>query len=104
MKTLLKFTTVLISVIVLAALIAHLLSLPGKINLSKEEYQVVQSIYRGWALIGIAEIGAILLTLFWTIINRKDKRTFPWLLSALICFTVSLTLFFLFTFPANQTT
>ena len=104
MKHLLQFSTVLLAVIVLAALIAHLLSLPGKINLSKKEYQLVQGIYRGWAWIGMAEIAAILLILVWTITDRNDKHIFPWLLTALLCFTVSLAIFFIYTFPANQAT
>ncbi|MEJ7683011.1 MAG: hypothetical protein WKG06_35175 [Segetibacter sp.] len=102
MKNVLRFTTILFAVITLSALMTHLLEFRGKINLSKGNYQVVQSIYRGWAWLGIFEVGAILLTLIWTITNRKNKNIFILLLSALICFTISLIIFFIFTFPANQ--
>jgi hypothetical protein len=104
MKGILKFTTILFAVITLCALMAHLLELRGKISLPKENYQVVQSIYNGWAWLGIFEVGAILLTLIWTITDRKNKNVFIFLLSALICFTISLIIFFIFTFPANRAT
>jgi hypothetical protein len=104
MKNLLKFITILFAVITLSALMAHLLELPGKINLSKEDYQTVQGIYRGWAWLGIFEFGAILLTLIWTITERKRKDIFLFLLTPLLCFVVSIILFFIFTFPANTAT
>ncbi len=35
------------------AAMAHLLELPNKIGLSREDYFTVQAIYRGWALLGV---------------------------------------------------
>jgi Domain of unknown function (DUF1772) len=104
MKNLLRFITIFFEVITLSALLTHLLELPGKINLSKENYQVVQGIYRGWSWLGIFEIGAIFLTLIWTLADSRKKRIFPFLLTALLCFIISITIFFIFTFPANNTT
>jgi hypothetical protein len=104
MKNLLRFITIFFEVITLSALLTHLLELPGKINLSKENYQVVQGIYRGWSWLGIFEIGAIFLTLIWTLADSRKKRIFPFLLTALLCFITSITIFFIFTFPANNTT
>jgi hypothetical protein len=82
----------------------HLLELRVKITLPKDDYQVVQSIYSGWQWLGIFEIGAILLTFVWTMKVRKEKNVFPYILSALICFVISIVIFFTFTFPANQAT
>mgnify|MGYP001546022963 CR=1 FL=1 len=104
MKNLLRFITILFAVITLSALMTHLFELPAKIKLSKADYQLVQGIYRGWAWLGIAEIGAILLTFAWTIIERKEKHRYPFLLAALICFIISIAIFFAFTFPANGAT
>lgn len=104
MKNLLRFITILFAVITLSALIAHLLELPGKINLSKENYQLVQSIYQGWSWLGIFEIGAILFTMIWAIIDSRKKRILPFLLMALLCFIVSIAIFFVFTYPANKAT
>ncbi len=104
MKNLLKFSTIFFAVITLGALLAHLFALPGKINLPKDDYLVVQGIYRGWAWLGIFEIGAIPLTLIWAVWERKKKNIFPWLITSLIIFIISLVIFFMFTFPANQAT
>src|SRR6266481_953118 len=38
---------------------AHLCALPNKINLVAEQYFIVQNIYRGWSLFGVALIGAL---------------------------------------------
>ena len=104
MKNLFRFLTIIFAVITLGALLAHLFELPGKMILSKEDYRMVQGIYSGWAWLGIFEIGTIILVLIWTISERKNKTTFPYLLTALIILVVSLVIFFLFTFPANRAT
>ena len=104
MKNLLRFVTIIFAVITLGALLAHLFELPGKMRLSKAEYQAVQGIYSGWAWLGIFEIGAILLTIIWTISERKNKKIFPGLIGASALFIVSLVIFFMFTYPANQAT
>ena len=104
MKNLLRFTTIIFVVITLGALLAHLFALPHKINLTKEDYKTVQAIYRGWAWLGIFEIGAIVFTLVWTFVEKKNKNVFRLLLAALLIFLVSITIFFAFTFPANKET
>jgi hypothetical protein len=38
---------------------AHLFSLPHKIGMARDNYFVVQAIYRGWALFGILIIAAL---------------------------------------------
>ena len=103
MKNLIRFTALLFTAITLSALMAHLLELRVKMLLSKENYQTVQGIYSGWQWLGIFEIGAIILTLIWTIFDYK-LTIFPLLLSALICFILSIITFFSFTFPTNQAT
>jgi len=75
-----------------------------KINMPRDNYLVVQSIYRGWIFLGFFEIGAILLSVIWMFHDRHDKNVFSSLLAAVICFISSLILFFTFTFPANQAT
>ncbi len=104
MKNLIRFIAILFTAITLSALMAHLLELRVKINLSKEDYQIVQGIYSGWQWLGIFEIGAIILTIIWIIFDRKLKNIFPFLLTSLICFILSIFVFFIFTFPTNQET
>jgi hypothetical protein len=58
-----RFFSLLFAALALAPALAHLLELPNKIGLSRDNYLVVQQIYRGWALLGIVVLGALLSTL-----------------------------------------
>jgi hypothetical protein len=98
------FISVLLTTVTMAAGFAHLLELPNKMALSREEYLIVQQIYRGWALLGIAVIGALLSTLILTIVVRASQRLFYLTLTATLCIGLSLVVFFLFTYPTNQQT
>ena len=55
-----RFIALLCTALALAPALAHLLELPNKINLSREDYLTVQQIYRGWALLGFVVAGALL--------------------------------------------
>lgn len=104
MKNLVRFTALLLSIITISALMAHLLALPGKIHLQAADYLTVQHIYRGWAFLGICEFGAIILTIIWTVQEHRNKYRFGLLFIAVSLLVVSMTIFLLFTFPANQAT
>jgi uncharacterized membrane protein len=64
----------------------------------------VQQIYRGWALLGIAVMGALLSTLMLTVLVRETPRVFYLTLIATLSIALSLLVFFLCTYPANQAT
>jgi hypothetical protein len=98
------FISILLTAVTMAAGFAHLLELPNKMGLSREEYLIVQQIYRGWALLGIAVIGALLSTLILTIMVRANQRVLYLTLTATLCIGLGLVVFFLFTYPANQQT
>ena len=98
MKNSIRFIALVFTAITLSALMAHLLELRIKMQLLKADYQTVQGIYSGWQWLGIFEIGAIILTIIWTIFDRK-LIVFPFLLAALICFTLSLIVFLRLHFP-----
>jgi hypothetical protein len=104
MKNAIRFTALLFSIITLSALMAHLLALPGKIHLSGQDYLTVQAIYRGWAWLGIFELGAIVLMLIWVIQEYDHTLHFGFLFTAVSCLIVSTAIFFVFTFPANRAT
>ncbi|HEX5151700.1 MAG TPA: hypothetical protein VFW07_09625 [Parafilimonas sp.] len=104
MKKILPFAVMWLATIVLSALMAHLLELRGKMNLSEENYFTVQSIYNGWAWIGIIEIVVMVLLLTWIISSRKQRALLVYLLFSFICFASGLIVFFIYTFPANQQT
>lgn len=78
--------------------------MPNKIDLSEGDYFAVQSIYRGWAMMGIVLIGAVLANLVHAILLRGQGVAFTCALVAFLCIAVTLVIFFAFTFPANQAT
>jgi hypothetical protein len=83
---------------------AHFFELPNKIDLSQEQYFLVQGVYRGWALFGFVLIGAIGANLAHAILALRGGRVFWFALAALFLMMASLAVFFIWTFPANQAT
>jgi hypothetical protein len=83
---------------------AHFFELLNKMNLPRDQYMVVQNIYRGWALFGIVIFGAIALTLVHAAMVRAN--TTAMLLSALsaLLLIASLVIFFTWTYPMNVAT
>jgi hypothetical protein len=83
---------------------AHLLELPNKIRLSRDDYLTVQQIYRGWNLLAIVVIGALLSTLALTVTVRHDRKAFVFALIAFLCIVATQIVFWTYTYPANQIT
>jgi hypothetical protein len=79
------FFSLLFAALALAPALAHLLELPNKINLSREDYLTVQQIYHGWALLGFVVAGALLSSLALTIMVRQERRAFIFAAIALLC-------------------
>lgn len=100
----LQLIAVLFVAVAMSAGWAHLLALPNKMGLSAEEYLTVQQIYRGWAFLGIAVVGALLSTAVLTVLQRGEGARFYFALGATSFVALSLIVFFWFTFPANQAT
>ncbi|AGK59064.1 hypothetical protein HYPDE_36963 [Hyphomicrobium denitrificans 1NES1] len=88
--------------IALGGALAHLFELPNKIALSRDDYFVVQGIYRGWDLLGFVLL-VQLLSIVTVIVLSKPKRDVRLLsVIALICLVAAL--FWTFTYPANVAT
>jgi hypothetical protein len=102
--TVARFFSLLFAALAMAPAMAHLLELPNKIGLSRDEYLVVQQIYRGWALLGIVVLGALVSTLVLSFMVRWRPRTFALSLTAFLCIVGTQAIFWTFTFPANQET
>jgi hypothetical protein len=83
---------------------AHLLELPNKIRLSREDYLTVQQIYRGWALLGSVVVAALLSTLALTVTVRQERRTFIFALIGCLCIAATQAVFWAYTYPANRAT
>jgi len=102
--TAVRFSSLLFAALALAPALAHLLELPNKIGLARDDYLTVQQIYRGWALLGFVVAGALLSTLILTIMVRKQPKEFVLALVAFVCLVGTQVVFWTFTFPANQQT
>ncbi|WP_136413992.1 DUF1772 domain-containing protein [Herbaspirillum sp. ST 5-3] len=100
----LQLLAILLTAIAMVAGWAHLLALPNKIGLDRDDYLIVQQIYRGWALLGIVVICALLTTAALAVLQRGSGAAFYFTLGATLCIALSLVVFFSFTFPANQAT
>jgi hypothetical protein len=99
-----RFLALLFAALALAPALAHLLELPNKIELPRDDYLTVQHIYDGWALLGIVVIGALLATLWLTILERRRPMQFLSALVAFLCIAGTQAVFWTFTFPANRAT
>jgi hypothetical protein len=98
------FFSLLFAALAFAPAMAHLLELPNKINLSREDYLTVQQIYRGWALLGFVVAGALLSTLALTITVRQERKAFIFASIALLCIVATQVVFWTYTYPANKAT
>jgi hypothetical protein len=83
---------------------AHVLEFHRKITFSADNYLMVQSLYTGWAFIGMAIFSALALNGTAAIMLKGQGTPFQWELAATVLLVVSLAIFFIWTFPVNQTT
>lgn len=100
----LRFIALLFTALTLAPSLAHVLELTNKMSLSRENYLVVQQIYRGWALLGIVVFGALLANLWLTLKVRRQRRVFLLCLLALLGIAITQWIFWTWTYPANRAT
>jgi hypothetical protein len=70
---LLQFVAMVLTALALVPVGAHLFALPNKINLSESDYFIAQSVYRGWALLGIVLIGAAIANFALGLLIRAQR-------------------------------
>ena len=99
-----RFLSLLFCALALAPALAHLLELPNKMGMSRDEYLVAQQIYRGWWMLGVFVFGALLSTLALTIMVRRRPAELRPALTAFLCIIAAQAIFWTFTYPANQQT
>lgn len=101
---LVRFLGLLFVALAMAPALAHLLELPNKIRLPREQYQTVQQLYRGWSRLGVVVIAAMLATLVLLLMARGHDGEFGWALAAFVCILLTQFVFWVFTFPVNRAT
>jgi undecaprenyl pyrophosphate phosphatase UppP len=99
----LQMTSIISVIIAFGSGFAHLLEAYNKMRLSKDEYLVVQQIYRGWSLLGIVVCIALISTLL-LVIQTRHQPYFKLNLLSCVCMLATLIIFFVFIFPVNQQT
>ncbi len=99
-----QFLAVVLTGLALVPVGAHLFELPNKLALGRDQYFIVQAIYRGWALLGIVLLGAIAANLALAIMLRRRRTPFWFAVIALALVATTLAIFFGWTYPANQAT
>jgi hypothetical protein len=99
-----RFIAIVLTALALVPAGAHLFALLNKIGLVQEQYFIVQSIYRGWALFGVILIPAMLVNLLLAVMLRGRTAQFTLALLASICLGATLVVFFIWTYPANVAT
>jgi hypothetical protein len=98
------FVALLATAIAFGAALAHALELPNKLSLSRENYFIVQDIYRGWwqlAFVLLIEIVAMIALL---VLSRRQRRVFGFVLVALSGVIAAQVVFWIWTYPANAAT
>jgi hypothetical protein len=103
-RTLVRFCSVVFVALAQAPSLAHLLELPHKIRLSRDDYFTVQQIYRGWSLLGIVIFLALASTLSLAVASRRNRRALAWGVAAFLAVAATQAVFWAFTFPTNQAT
>lgn len=98
------FIALLSTAIALGAALAHPLELPNKIGLPREEYFVVQAIYRGWSQLGYLLAIELVSMLAIIVMSRKQPRVFWFAVLAVLCLAASQVIFWTYTYPANVAT
>jgi hypothetical protein len=99
-----QFLSLALVAFCLGPALAHLLALPNKISLGRDEYFTVQQIYRGWAILGILIVAAIAAAVALAWMSRRLPGVFYWVLTALVCLAAAQAVFWIFTYPANVAT
>lgn len=99
-----RFCSLLFAALAFAPAAAHLLELLNKIGLPRDEYLIVQQIYRGWALLGLVVLGALVSTFALAMLTRHRRVEFVPALVATLCIVGTQAVFWTITFPANQAT
>jgi hypothetical protein len=99
-----QFVAIILTALALVPGGGHALELLNKLTLDRDQYMIVQSIYRGWALLGIVLFGALAANGVLAVRVRRQAVPMVCAATAAIIIAITLAVFFTWTFPANQAT
>jgi hypothetical protein len=91
-------------VALLATALAHVLELPNKIDLPREQYFIVQGIYRGWWQIAFVLAVQAVSLIAVLVMSRGQTLVFRLTLLAVLSLAAAQAVFWTWTQPANAVT
>src|SRR5690348_4687033 len=80
---------------------AHFFEMTRKMSLDPTTYMATQTIYNGWALFGIAILGALVFTAWHALLIRGNPTAFVLSLAALVLLVATQAIFWTYTYPMN---
>lgn len=98
------FSSVVFAALALVPGLAHVLEMHSKLMLSRDDYRTVQQMYRGWSLVGIVVVAALLATALLAYLVRQETARFVLATLALVCIVGTQAVFWTWTFPVNKAT
>ena len=99
-----SFLSLFFTALALCPYVAHLMSFQNKMEMSREEYFIAQQVFNGWSYSSILILLSFFSTIALSILAKDHDRVLRFSLGAAFCIGMSLMVFFVFTFPANQIT
>lgn len=99
-----QFFAIVLTALALVPAGAHLFELTNKINLTAEQYFVVQGIYRGWNLFAFVLIPAVIVNFLLALMLRARPFASAMAFLAGACMVATLAIFFIWVEPANRAT
>jgi hypothetical protein len=98
------FVALLSTAVTLGGALAHLFELPNKIALARDQYLMVQGIYRGWNRLAFLLAVEFLSMSALVAMGWREVRVFRPAVVALVCLLAAQAVFWAFTYPANVAT
>ena len=98
-----RFVSLLLAALALGGAFGHLLEMPNKLALDKEEYLFVQQrLYEGFGrVLGNVELGALISTIFVLVLVRKRRGAFLWTLLGAVLIAAALVVWQVWVGPVN---
>jgi hypothetical protein len=98
------FIAMLATALALGGALAHAFELPNKMDLSREEYFIVQKAYRGWNQLAYLLVVQLLSLLALAYLSWRSPAVFWMAALALLCLAGAQAVFWIYTYPANAVT
>ena len=98
------FVALLSAGLAMGAAMAHSLELPNKIAMAKEDYFIVQRIYRGWNQLGYLLAVELFSMIAAAVLSRREPRVLWPTVVAIVSVLSAQGIFWVYTYPANAVT